>query len=424
VISDRPGLRAELPSPVMSRLFPSTLFIPCSLLAITAVLSGCPENTTPGEDVVDVSVTDVGNGDVTEAATFCELGTDVQGARVANGFCLRRFEMLAEPRALAFAPNGDLFVTEPSMFAPGGASGGAGAIYVLSDDNHDGVAERHVFLSDVPDVHGIAVGGGFVYYTTSASVFRVPYTSGQRASTATPENLNLPGEFGTGGRWTHGLARSQSGKILASRGQYSQCGGGSSGSIYDVGMNRMDTVTTGFRNPMYLRCHFQDEVCVAAELGEDQMPGATEKILVIRPETDYGYPCCYRQNVPAAGQSVSCSSITPEEVPFPIGDTPFGLDWERGVWSGNFRSSLFIALHGSFYTSPPWEGAAIVWVPTDPTTHAPTGSPTELVTGFGPGGSELDRPSDVTFAPDGRLFFSDDLGGGVYWVAPVDLPRQ
>jgi len=38
-------------------------------------------------------------------------------------------------------------------------------------------------------------------------------------------------------------------------------------------------------------------------------------------------------------------------------------------------------------------------------------------------GSVLDRPSEVAFAPDGRMFFADDQGGGVYWIAPLVLAR-
>jgi glucose/arabinose dehydrogenase len=30
----------------------------------------------------------------------------------------------------------------------------------------------------------------------------------------------------------------------------------------------------------------------------------------------------------------------------------------------------------------------------------------------------LQRPTDVLFAPDGRMFVTDDYGGGVYMIAP------
>jgi glucose/arabinose dehydrogenase len=35
--------------------------------------------------------------------------------------------------------------------------------------------------------------------------------------------------------------------------------------------------------------------------------------------------------------------------------------------------------------------------------------------------SALERPADIAFAPDGRMFFADDNGGGVVWMAPTTL---
>ena len=68
--------------------------------------------------------------------------------------------------------------------------------------------------------------------------------------------------------------------------------------------------------------------------------------------------------------------------------------------------------------------ARIVFAAQDPTTHAPTGEWRDFVTGFGwevGDDAPLDRPADVTFLPDGRMIFADDLGNGIYWVAPQAL---
>ena len=43
-------------------------------------------------------------------------------------------------------------------------------------------------------------------------------------------------------------------------------------------------------------------------------------------------------------------------------------------------------------------------------------------TGFGRSGA-IPRPTDLLFAPDGRLFFCDDMGGAIYWIAPRSLLR-
>jgi glucose/arabinose dehydrogenase len=361
--------------------------------------------------------------------TFCERGVDVADVIPYAGFCLKRFAAVTEARALVWAPNGDLFVAAPARATPGGASGGPGAIIVLSDDDHDGVAEQHVFLSKIDagrtldDVHGLALGGGFLYFTTQASVWRVPWAAGQRAATAPPEDLGLPPTFSTGGRWTHGLARSKGGQLLASRGSYAQCGTNQGGEISSIGPGgALTTVAAGFRNPMYMRCHATDELCAATELGEDLAAGAREKLVFLRPGTNYGYPCCYTRGTAAVdGMSAACSDVAAEEASFPLSDTPFGFDWEPGLWPAPFSHALFVALHGSAYSSPSWQGAALVYAPTDPTTHAPTQDWQPFLGGFGFGGTVLDRPADVVFSGDGRLFFADDNAGFVYWLAPIGL---
>jgi glucose/arabinose dehydrogenase len=143
----------------------------------------------------------------------------------------------------------------------------------------------------------------------------------------------------------------------------------------------------------------------------------------VRPDTQYGFPCCTTtgQASPFNAGHFDCSGVTHEESSFPLNDTPFGLDWERGLWPTPFNNALVVALHGSFYSSPQWAGARLVFAQTDPVTHAPTGPWLDLMRGFGPGGSPLERPADVAFAPDGRLFIADDTGNAVYWVAPDSL---
>lgn len=376
----------------------------------------------------DVAPLDEGPGDGGNPIA-CDLPAQpVPGAVVPRGFCIRRYATVGVPRALAVAPNGDLFVTAPSTATPGGASGGPGAIVVLSDDNRDGTAETHMFATGLPDVHGIAIGNGFVYFTTGNNVWRTPYAVGQRRETGTREMI-ATFESLEGARWTHGLARTPNGTLYTTQGVYSALtcpDTPRNGTIQQVQDGSLRTVAAGFRNPMYIRCHFRDEACLVAELGDDGGAsfGAREKIILVRANTNYGFPCCSTNGVTTpynSGNRYDCSTVPREEAFFPLNDTPFGLDWERGIWPEPFRNAVFVALHGSFYSSPPWAGARIVFAATDPVTHAPVGPWMDFVLGFDYRGGPLDRPSDVAFSPDGRMFFSDDQGGAVYWVAPEGL---
>jgi glucose/arabinose dehydrogenase len=377
-----------------------------------------PDAPAPADAGPDVPAADA------DPSTYCGQGSDVQGGAVPPGFCMRPFGEVPEARTLAFAPNGDLFVGSPSTPTAGGAGGGAGAIIVLADDDHDGVAESYTFADNLTDVHGLAFGPDALYFTTATEIWRTPYTAGQRKETGPRQGLGMPPKFSTGGRWAHGLAISPKGDIFASRGEYSTCGTSPGGEITKVGMGAPQVVASGFRNPMYMRCHRRDEVCAATELGEDQMTGAREKLIGLRPDTSYGYPCCYtRDSAVAVAPAGSCAAITAEDAMFVLSDTPFGLDWERELWPDPYKGALFVALHGSFYSNPSWAGARIVYARTDPTTHLPVEGWRDFASGFGPDGSPLERPSDVAFAPDGRMFFSDDHGGAVYWVAPLTLRR-
>jgi glucose/arabinose dehydrogenase len=390
-----------------------------ALVAMAACSSSPPAQPGPPDGAI---------GDP-NAPTYCGRGQDVLGVKPPEGFCVKYFAQVGEARSLSIAPNGDVFVGAPGRATPGGATGGPGAIVVLSDDNHDGVAEGTVFAGNLQDVHAVVVADGFVYFTTQATVFRTPYANGQRVEDeAKREDLNLPDSFGLGGRWTHGLARSVGGQLIASRGEYGQCGTQQGGEIATVGQGgTLTTIANGFRNPMYVRCHPTDEVCAANELGEDLTPGAREKLIMLRPGTSYGYPCCHTKSVTSGSNmgTLDCATITVEDASYPLQDTPFGLDWEKGMWPAPYKNALFVALHGSAYSAPSWQGARIVYAATDPQTRAPVEEWKDFLGGFGPSSepddTPLERPADVAFSPDGRLFFADDAGGRVLWMAPTSL---
>jgi glucose/arabinose dehydrogenase len=397
-----------------------------------------------GGEARDAAVDSGDAGPVTPVdRDFCAGGAEVPGLVVPPGFCARKYSNVRVARVMALAPNGDLFVAAPQRANATGISGGPGSIVVLHDDERDGVIEETVFATGLLDVHGIVFADNYLYFTNDRVVERTPYTAGQRREISgrretviggmvpdgmggmreDPESARLAG----GGRQTHGLARSVSGRIYVTRGEYSSCSVGpggvralGTGEVYTLGMHSLTRAIYGFRNPMYARCHSSRDLCMVAELGEDQTTGATEKLLVIpSAEAWFGYPCCYtRTTGPQAGSGM-CSDVRQEEVSIPLGDTPFGFDWERGRWPEPYRNGLFVALHGSFYTGN-FGGAGVVYLPTDPATGIPR---RESAVRFieatnAQAAPTLQRPTDVLFAPDGRMFISDDYGGGIYMVAP------
>jgi glucose/arabinose dehydrogenase len=419
---------------------------PCgwsSLAALSLLSLACdksrPVGAFDGGVIVepDATVDDAGHVAV-DAATFCDLpGHDVAGAQVPADVCIRKFATVKTPRVLAFAPNGDLFVGSPSSPTPGGAPSGLGGLFVLPDDDRDGTADAvQIYVKDasLATLHGVLFrGGNELLYTLDAAVFSVPYASGDR-SMPSGKTATQIADLTEGGvqRFTHTLALGSDGALYVSRGQYDVSGCPSpnpkAGSVLRIGAGHPsggDLVISGCRNPMYIRCEPWGS-CYAAELTGDGWEdiGGTEKLIELKDGDDYGFPCCVDRNKPVPGISPppDCSNTASSIQAYPLHDTPFGFDWDSASkWPAPYTGAFFVGLHGSFFSQ--WAGTRLAWAPTDSSTHRPKQDVATLVGGWGQHGPIVGRIADVVMSPDGRLFFSDDQGGAVYWVAPRSLHR-
>ena len=365
---------------------------------------------------------------------------------IPQGFCAHYFGNIGNVRQLRFAPNGDLFVASPTKGTTGGGLNGRDAILVLPDDDHDGVADDPItFLSSLPATQGILFANDSFYYQDDYRLLRLPYRSGDRAPSALGEPIADTHQTPTTGyytsflHWTKTLDQADDGTIYVANGSDQE-------EICDVarpfrgGIFKLDgspagrPVSKGFRNPAAVRCSRGHNLCFAAELSKDYsaMDGGREKLVPIREGDDWGFPCCATKNVPHTDipQQPDCSGITPDDVSFFIGDTPFGFDFERGKWNGPHSGAVFVALHGAAGT---WAGARIVVIATDPGTGMPKpgsnvpgtspGAMSDFATGWDDGSHANGRPASIEFAPDGRMFVGNDNNGDIFWVAPTDLVR-
>jgi glucose/arabinose dehydrogenase len=373
------------------------------------------------------------------------------------GYCAHYFAHVPTSRQIRFAPGGELFVASPSTPTAGGAPAGLGAIVVLFDDNHDGYADGDtlphsdgsaqklaLFLSDssVASTQGLLFAPGFFYYQSSTSILKLPYVTGERSATGSPQTIADITMFESSDHWPKTLDIADDGTIYVGNGgdQSEVCEADTTlprpfhGGVLKIGGADDPVggtpVARGFRNPIAIRCQRGHDLCFSAELGLDgsQSTGGREKVVPIRQGDDWGYPCCATTNVPYAGTpSPNCSQVASETVAFVIGDTPFGLDFEPGSWPAPFSKNLFVATHGEVGS---WEGARVVAVPTESDGLPVQSSDLESSTGltdFATGWPESSavqpqgRPSALTFAPDGRLFLANDQDGDIFWMAPVGV---
>jgi glucose/arabinose dehydrogenase len=367
------------------------------------------------------------------------------------GFCAHYFGTVGDARQLRFAPGGELFVASPTTGTTGGNYGqGAAAVVVLPDDNRDGFADPSItFLGNLPSTQGMLFANGFFYFQDDATVRRLAYKTGDRHPTSMPQavtTLSLPPISAPQDplHWPKALDIAMDGTMYVTNGgsQDDACisTNPTRGAIFAFqadGTTRL--VAKGFRNPIALRCEANHDVCLAVELALDysQDLGGREKLVVVRPGDDWGFPCCASRNLPYATATYGdthvtpdCSNVAADTDSFVIGHTPFGVDFEQGMWPAPWKERAFVTLHGVVGS---FVGARVVAIALDPTTGAPMpatelgdGGPKpdsllQFASGWDDGRQDHGRPAAIAFAADGRMFLADDNLGIIVWIAPITL---
>jgi glucose/arabinose dehydrogenase len=119
----------------------------------------------------------------------------ISDAAIAAGFCAKAFKKdLKKPRGLEVTPQGDILVVERGTSTAN--------ILLLHDDDGDQVAEGKTVLVEQAGLnHGLAYRDGFIYASSSTTVFRWPFTSGTRtpiaaAAETVVHSMNADGQGG------------------------------------------------------------------------------------------------------------------------------------------------------------------------------------------------------------------------------------
>jgi glucose/arabinose dehydrogenase len=387
--------------------------------------------------------------------------TDLSWLKLPQGFCAHPFGKVGNARQLRFAPGGELFAASPTMGTTSSGPQGRGEIVLLPDDNRDGLADQVItWRSGKPATQGLLFYNGGFYFQDGVSIFREPYSSGDRAPTGNPVQVATVTVYSSFGHWPKTLDVTDDGTIFMSN-------GGDEGETCDLsrpfhgGILALDgnadggarQIAKGLRNPIYVRCHRDGHNhCFANELARDYSSaiGGREKLIPIHEGDDWGFPCCASENLPYTDVCLACSAMTdtlanssatcrntntcsprcagivPESASFVIGDTPFGLDFIDGQFPAPWDHHVYVAPHGAFGT---WVGARVVAIAFDPATGLPypgsnlpgidAGTMVDFLTGWDDGSHAHGRPTDVTVSADGRLFVSNDQNGDIIWIAPI-----
>jgi glucose/arabinose dehydrogenase len=361
-------------------------------------------------------------------------------------------QSLPGARQLAFAPNGDLFVS-------------AGKLVVLWDDDKDGTSqanERATFGQASGLNHGVAFSrdAKFVYASSATTVYRWAYASGQRMAKSDPEVViqGIP----DGGHSTRTLAFDSKGRLIVSIGsasnvdtsqsewdtraqirRYTVANGVPTGGLaYTTG----EVLASGMRNEAGIFVDTDDRIW-SVENGRDNLadddlggdihndnPGEEINLVDGKDPKFYGYPLCYSefkltggkgQGTQWADQTLAsaiqktddyCRDTTQVRPPIyamPAHWAPLGIIRYTGR-ALPMNGDLIIGAHGSWNRDPA-AGRVIARAKLDGNKVTAF----EVIAGEKDASGKLKegawsvRPVDVRQGPDDALYVSDDNSGQV-----------
>jgi glucose/arabinose dehydrogenase len=322
---------------------------------------------------------------------------------------------LENPRWLALAPNGDVFLADSQ----------SGRILVFRDPHNTGKAsERFVFASGLRLPFGMAFHDNYLYVGQSDAVVRFRYRPGQTQAEGKPEKLaDLP----TRGHWTRNILFTPDGsKMLVTVGSASNDTPGEDPmraaiSEYNPDGSGHRLLATGTRNPIGMAFYpgTNQLWAVVQErdgLGDDLPP---DYLTHIQDGGFYGWPYAYIGPHPDPRNSHQRPDLVKRTVPpdvlFQAHSAPIDVVFYQGrMFPREYRGDAFASLHGSWNRSRR-TGYKIVRVHF--AGGKPAGGYDDFITGWmlSPDSPEVwGRPAGLLALKDGSLLIADD-GAGKIW---------
>lgn len=334
-----------------------------------------------------------------------------------RGFTVSLFAKgFREPRYMAVAPNGDVFLADTS----------GGKVFVLRDPGRGAASNgTAVFADDLKQPFGIAFHENYVYVGETHRVVRFGYDpkTSRRLGGLEPV-LNLP----SGGmHFTRTLVFSGDGKKM-----YVSAGSDCNACVESDSRRAAVLVAapdgknwsvfaSGLRNAVGLAINpvtgdLWADVNERDMLGDNLPP---DYLTRVEPGGFYGWPYSYigknlDDRVKPQRPDLVARVIIPDVL---LGPHTAPLEcafYTAEQFPANYWQGAFVALHGSWNRSI-LSGYEVVFVPFQ--DGRPSGAPVPFLTGFAPNPKSNvvnGRPVGVVVARDGSLLVSDD-GGNVVW---------
>ncbi|HET9530043.1 MAG TPA: sorbosone dehydrogenase family protein [Blastocatellia bacterium] len=326
-----------------------------------------------------------------------------------------------EPRWMALAPNGDVFVADSRP----------GQILILRDANQDGKPEeRFVFATGLTQPFGMAFWKDYLYVANTDSVVRFKYKAGQTKAEVAPEKVaDLPGK-GYRQHWTRNIIFSPDGsKMYVSVGSESNVNvepdpRRAAISEYNPDGSGHRIFAGGLRNPVGLAFYpgtrtLWTTVNERDGLGDDLVP---DYLTSVKEGGFYGWPYSYigqnRDPRRTEDRKELVSRAIVPDVLIQAHSAALGLVFYQGqMFPADYRGDALVALRGSWNRSKR-TGYKIIRVRFN--NGKPAGGYEDFLTGWSPDEDSPEvwgRPVGLLVMRDGSLLITDDGAKKIWRVS-------
>lgn len=392
------------------------------------------------------------NGDITLPAGF-------KAVVVADG--------VSSVRGIAVAPNGDVY----ARLRARGKDAQKG-IMALRDTNGDGVADEKAFIETGDAGSGIAVHGGYLYFSSDDAIYRMARAPGELVPSGAIEPVvtGLPNErqheakmFTFDG---DGMLYAEVGSPSNSLGSPDRARGAQGlseaavaeflskhGGIWKFDPRKAPLTqadgehwSTGHRHVLSLAWHPVSGELFGAQNGRDVLDvvnpdlfnaaynaeHVAEEFHVLGRGADLGWPTTYYDPIekkrlfsPEYGgdgkKGPPAGRFQEPLIAFPAHWAPMQMAFYDGEqFPASYRGGIFLAFHGS-WNRPSQKGYNVVFIPFN-AAGMPTGEWSMFADGF-MGKDEIKSPRDAAHrpmglatGPDGSLYIGSDHSGRIWRV--------
>ena len=300
-------------------------------------------------------------------------------------------EGLDQPTALAFSPDGRLFVAERG-----------GRLWTFRDRDGNGAAdEQTLFVEGLNELLGFAIADdGRVYLSDRGRISLAVDRDGDGAADSVSTLVDgLP----TGRHQNNGIALGPDGRLYLTLGSTcNECLERSHLSasilVLDLETGALDVYASGLRNP-YDLVFTPDGSLWATDNGSDPPCATSDELNRISAQTHYGWPYCEEEEPPFAQERGPALDLG-------LHTSANGIVWfQSELFPPSLSGGFYIALFGA-NSGDPAIGKRVQFAEL-----AADGSLTlrEFATGF-------ENPLDVTVGPDVALYVADFSRGVIYRI--------